>query len=125
MAHRARTLNLEHWTGADRVIVMSALSTQYCVVPVTAVTPAGAAYDPTADPVSFAFIPDGGGQPGPGDWTGGTWATTTSTNGTYSAQILIGPAAGLNLGPGNYGIWVRISDDPEVPVIEADSLRIV
>lgn len=106
------------------MIVISALSTQYVAIPVTAVTPTGGPLNPSSDPVYFAFITTG--QPAPGDWQGGTWATTTTTNGTYSAQILIGPApGGLNLTPGNYQIWVRVSDNPEVPVIEADSLRIV
>jgi hypothetical protein len=103
---------------------MSALSTQYIEVPVTATTPAGAAYNPTSDPVSFAFITTG--QPGPGDWNSGTWTATTSTSGTYLAQILIGPEnGGTNLGPGGYRIWVKVTDNPEVPVIEADTLRIV
>lgn len=103
---------------------MSALSTQYVEVPVTAVTPAGGPCNPTADPVYFAFMVTG--QPGPGDWQGGTWVSTSSTNGTYLAQALIGPAnGGLSLGPGTYGIWIQVSDSPEVPVIEADSLRII
>ena len=70
-------------------------------------------------------MPYGTGQPSDEDWHGGTWVTTTSTNGTYLAQILLGPApGGLNLGPGTYTILVRVADDPEVPVIEADILRI-
>ena len=106
------------------MITLSALSTQYVTIPVTAVTPIGGPLNPSADPVYFAFMVTG--EPGPSDWQGGTWATTTSTNGSYVAQILVGPAAGgLNLGPGGYSVWVRVTDNPEVPVIEADSLRIV
>lgn len=104
---------------------MSALSSKYVQVPIGATTPTGASYNPTADAVYFAFMPHGTGQPAPADWHGGTWAATTSTNGTYWIQILIGPDnGGLNLGPGTYRIWYRVNDDPEVDAEAADILRI-
>ena len=108
------------------MIVQSVLSTRYVQIPVTATTTTGTPLNPTGDPVYFALIPDGAGQPGPGDWQGGTWAATTSSNGTYWAQILIGPAnGGLSLGPGTYAIWYRVVDDPEEPEEPADILRII
>ena len=83
----------------------------------------GADYNPTSDTVSFAFITTG--EPGSGDWHGGTWAAAT-TSGACVAQILIGPAnSGIPLGPGTYEVWVKVTDSPEVPVIEADTLQIV
>lgn len=103
---------------------MSALSTKYVQIPITATTPTGAPYNPTADPVWLAFMITG--WPGDGDWQGGTWASVTSTNNVYWAQLLVGPGTGgLNLGPGGWAIWYKITDDPEVPVDEADFLRIV
>jgi hypothetical protein len=102
------------------MITMSVLSTQYLQIPVAA-TLDGASYDPTGDTVSFAFTTIGA-SPGPGDWNGGAWITSNG----YLAQILIGPRNyGVALPVGAYQIWVWIGDSPEVPVQQADLLRIV
>jgi hypothetical protein len=102
------------------MIAISVLSTQYIQIPVTA-TLNGSPYNPTADVVSFAFLPYGT-NPGPADWNGGTWVTT---QGGYLAQILIGPAnGGVALPAGSYQIWLRITDSIEVPVQRAGDLEI-
>ena len=103
------------------MISISVLSTQYVQLPVTA-TLDGAPYNPAGDPVSFAFTPVGR-KPAAGDWNGGTWVTLPS--GAYMAQILVGPANfGIALPVGSYQIWLRVTDNPEVPVQPADELRI-
>jgi hypothetical protein len=103
------------------IITMSSLSTQYVLVPVTSLV-AGQSVSPVADEVQFAFAPVGSD---PSAWTPGSWQDGT-TNGLYVAQCLIGPAnGGLVLAPGLYEIWVKVTDDPEVPVLQAGLLQVL
>ena len=105
-------------------IGMSALSTQYILVPVTA-TQAGAAYDPTADSVQFAFMPTATQVPGSSDWVAGSWDTVTSNLlYPYSAKCLVGPAGVIDPGIGTYVVYMKITDNPEVPVLIAGQLQI-
>lgn len=106
------------------MITMSALSTQYVQIPV-AVTVSGTPYDPRADSVMFAFKLPGTGNPGGADWHPGSW--DIAFPGSYLAQCLVGPANGGVEMPqtGTYTIWVKITDNPEVPVVTAGLLEIV
>jgi hypothetical protein len=102
---------------------LSALSTQYILIPVRA-TSGGAPYNPTADVVAMAFA-DGWAEPGSGAWNTGSWASTSTVNGYYLAQCLVGPQNGGNvLAIGTWNVWLRITDNPEVPVISAGTLTI-
>jgi hypothetical protein len=99
------------------------LDTRYVVIPVTATGTNGQPISPTTDTVQFAFMPQQGPGPGSGDWHAGSWAT--GTIGPYQAQCLVGPEnGGVVLPIGVYVIWVKITDSPEVPVIQADSLQL-
>lgn len=99
---------------------LSSASTQDVFVPVTAGIN-GVAYDPTADPVSLAFLPNGV-TPSIGDWHNATWQTLGGVN---NAVCLVGPAnGGVVLATGTWTTWVKISDDPEVPVLQAGYLNI-
>lgn len=101
---------------------MSALSTELVEYRVAA-TINGAAYNPTADVVQFAF-PGYGTDPASTDWHPGTWQTDPGS--TYWAQCLVGPAnGGVVLAVGSYGIWLKIVDNPEVPVKQVGILQIV
>ena len=100
---------------------MSVLSTAYVIVPVLATTTSGPE-DPTGDPVEFAFKA-AGADPGMSDWIGGSWVDGT-LNGTYLAQCLVGPEGGAVLALGSYVVWTKITDDPEVPVLQAGVLTI-
>jgi hypothetical protein len=92
------------------VIHQSVLSTEYVQVDVTA---DGGVYDPTAGPVAMAFVVSG--NPGSGDWNTGSWDVPTT--GGYVAQCLVGPGSGgVALAPGTYVIWLKVTDNPEVPV---------
>lgn len=106
------------------LIGMSQLSTQYILVPVTA-TQAGAAYNPTGDAVQFAFAATATYVPQSGDWVSGSWDTNTSNIlYPYSAKCLVGPSGTVTLGIGTYVVYLRITDNPEIPVLIAGQLEI-
>lgn len=103
-------------------LTLSSLATEYVQVPV-AVTIAGAPYNPTGDAVFMQFVPASGNQEPSGTWNSGNWVTTAQN--TYIAQCLVGPAnGGVSLTPGAYVVWVKIVDNPEVPVQPAGTLAI-
>lgn len=105
-------------------IGMSSLSTQYVLVPVSA-TKAGASYNPTGDAVQFAFMPTATQVPGISDWVSGLWQTDTSSLlYPYLAQCLVGPSGTITLGLGTYYMYLRVQDNPEIPVLIAGQLQI-
>jgi hypothetical protein len=86
------------------------------------VTVAGRPYNPTADPVEFAFTTVGGR---PDTWHTGGWDGTDPIPGSnaYRAQVLIGPGStGPTLTAGRYAVWLRVTDDPEQPVMPVGQL---
>jgi len=102
------------------MISLSVLSTMYVQVPIMA-TVNGLPYNPTNDPVVLAFL-SAGVNPVSGDWHTGSWATAA---GVYLAQLLIGPGSGgLPLATGEYRIFVKITDNPEIPVLQPDTLLV-
>ena len=93
---------------------ISSLSTQYVRVPVVEVTGA----DPTTDPVTFAFpLPN----QEPASFFAGSWQTL---NGIYYARCLVGPSGAATLPVGFYDVYVKISDNPEIPVLLAGLLEV-
>ena len=86
-------------------------SVEYVKVPVTA--PDGS--DLSTQAVSIAVI-DATARPVTGDWKTGSWDGNT-------AKVLIGPGA-LPLAPGNYKVWVKVTDSPEVPVLVAGTITV-
>ena len=106
------------------VIGISQLSTEYVIFPVAA-TNSGSSYNPSADLVQFAFMPTPTQVPQSADWQTGSWDTdTTNVLYPYSAKCLVGPAGTINLGIGTYVMYIRITDNPEVPVLVAGQLQI-
>jgi hypothetical protein len=96
-------------------LAQSALSTQFVQVQVAAIVN-GEAYDPTGDLVVMAFIPQSSppGQPGDSDWVAASWETDPGA--VYWATCLVGPAnGGIVLDPGDYVVWVKVTDNPAVP----------
>lgn len=99
-------------------IVISSLSTVYVQVPVAAVVN-GVAYNPTGDTVQMAFPAN---SANPATWYPASW-TDGPGSGAYLAQCLVGPGSGgVDLATGTYGIWVQITDNPEIPVINCGVL---
>jgi hypothetical protein len=43
----------------------------------------------------------------------------------YIAQCLVGPDGGVTLATGTYTIWVKVTDNPQVPVEPVDLLQII
>ena len=113
------------WSVANfSQVGLSQLATQYVFVPVSA-TESGIPYDPTGDTVQFAFMPTATQVPQLADWVTGGWDTdTTNVLYPYSAKCLVGPSGTISLGIGTYIIYVKITDNPEIPVLIGGQLQI-
>jgi hypothetical protein len=108
---------------SDRVITLSqsSLSTNYIQVQIAPVSPAD--YDPTSDTVQFAFTLETYPETSPVTWHTGSWVTFPGP--VYWAQCLVGPAnSGVVLALGLWQVWVKVTDDPEVPVIQQVYLQV-
>lgn len=106
-----------------RTLTQSSLSTEYVLTRVVAIVD-GAVVDPTADNVEMAFTQPGV-DPDVGDWNAAEWETDPSGP-KYFARLLVGPGAGgLDLGKGTFAVWVRATDNPEIPVRRAGVLVLV
>jgi len=103
-------------------IVISHLSTEYVLVPISA-TKAGVAYNPTGDVVQMAFMPNATQQPGVSDWVAASWDTNSSSIiYPYDIKCLVGPTGAITLSQGTYVIYVKIQDNPETPVLVVGQL---
>ena len=99
----------------------SVLSTQYIQIPVT--VEAASPYNPSNDLVQFAFPPLTYPPTAPSVWYTGSWSTFPGPQ--YRVQCLVGPVnGGVSLALGSYQIAVKITDDPEVPVLYPSTLEI-
>lgn len=102
---------------------VSALSLQYIQAQVQA-TVHNAPYNPTSDAVQFAFSPVEGQ---PSMWLAGSWDSMSAVPGTstYVAQVLVGPGGGVTtLTAGTYMMWIKVSDVPEIPVLQVGQLTV-
>ncbi len=96
-----------------------AISLEYVRVLVSASID-GATVDPTNDAVRFAFK-TGGQQPSSGDFLAGSWEVI---GGVPYARILVGPGGTIQLAAGRYDVYLKITDNPEVPVRLAGPLTV-
>ena len=96
-----------------------AQSTQYVEVPVSNAQ----GVNPTSDTVQFAFLGPYGNvsqarEAVPSATTtyySGSWVSTVAP---YVAKCLVGPAGGgVTLGAGCYLVVLKVTDNPEVPVL--------
>lgn len=85
-------------------------SLEYVRVPVAA-----DGLDLTVDTVEMAFTT--GAAPTNPDWQTAGWDDG-------SARVLVGPGGTIELAHGTWQIWVRVVDNPEVPVLRAGYLVI-
>lgn len=94
----------------------SRLSLEYFEAEVTANGPDGVPLEPATLPVEFAFVAIGT-EPADADWV----AAAHQRDDVFG--VLIGPTA-LALEQGDYDVWRRITDTPEMPVGAFGKLRI-
>lgn len=112
------------WNVGFSSIGLSQLATEYVLIPVSA-TKSGAAYNPTGDTVQFAFMPTPTQVPQVSDWVSGSWETDSSNVlYPYSAKCLVGPAGTVTLGIGTYIVYIKITDNPEIPVLIGAQLQV-
>lgn len=112
------------WTVAFSTLTISHLSTEYVLIPLQVIK-TSLPYNPTGDIVQFAFMPNAVQQPTVSDWVNGSWETvTTNIIYPYNAKCLIGPSGSTALTQGDYVIFVKITDNPEVPVLTCGQLEI-
>lgn len=94
-----------------------AVSTEYLHGPVTA----SATLD--TQTVEVAFVTPASAVPSDAtSWITATWEGGAATTRTW--RVLIGPGSAAPLAAGSYGVWVRITDTPEVPIRKHDILTI-
>jgi hypothetical protein len=112
------------WIVGFETLTLSHLSTEYILVPI-AVTKAGVPYNPTSDTLQFAFMPNSVQVPQSGDWVSGVWETvSTNIIYPYNAKCLVGPTGTTAPTLGTYIIYLKITDNPEVPVLVGGQLVI-
>lgn len=83
----------------------------------------GAPYDPTGTPVSFAFMSPGV-DPTVSDFKVGSWEVETGPPSRYVARFLLGPTGTYTLTKGQYAVWIKITDSPEIPQEPIDVLTV-
>jgi len=87
---------------------ISSLSTEYILIPVTA------SVNVLDDTVAWAFTDSGAD---PTTWTSGDWDPDGK------ARILVGPGA-LALTKGLRDVWLKVTDNPEIPVRRVGQLTV-
>lgn len=104
----------------------SRTSLQYVDAIVTALF-RGEPYNPTSDVVQFAFTVPGAPLTDSTTWYAGLWDGTEVLPGTdadYVALCMVGPGGTTTLAPGQYQVSVKVTDNPEIPVLPAYILKI-
>jgi hypothetical protein len=112
------------WAVGYETLGFSHLSTQYVDIPLAAVKN-GTAYNPTSDTVQFAFMPTPTQVPASADWVAGTWGTSNNIVYPYNALCLVGTAGTTALTQGNYSIYLKVTDSPEIPVFIAGQVQVI
>lgn len=103
------------------MLQFSSASTQYVPVNVSALV-AGAVYNMTSDTVQMAFAAGVvTATPAALAFSSAVWETVGQS---YSALCLIGPAGARQLTAGIWTVFVKVTDNPETPVLNAGQIRI-
>jgi hypothetical protein len=95
------------------------------LIPVQVAVPDGTNPDLTADDVSFQFVLGGlppRAQPTDDGWLTGFWLPQQT--GPLLAGILVGPSGTAELAVGKWAVWVKVEDNPTIPVQAVDVLTI-
>lgn len=93
--------------------------------PVNLIIPDGANPDPALDVVQFQLVLGGlpaRAQPTEPAWMNGFWLP--AANGVLYAGVLVGPGGTLTPAPGRWAVWIRVVDNPTIPVAAIDQLTV-
>lgn len=104
------------------MLSLPAPTLEYVRIPVTAASE-GVFINPTSSTVQMAFLV-GNADPQSGDWQTAIWDQTAPPTATYVAQCLVGPGGTIALVVGQYQVWVRLIDEPEIIVRPVGVLNI-
>lgn len=104
------------------MLSFSTQSLEYIPAQVTAVK-AGVSYNPTADVVAMTFAPGTvTAVPASPTWYAASWDTAGTA---YTALCLVGPGGTTTLTVGIWTVFVKVTDNPEVPVKNAGQIQMV
>jgi hypothetical protein len=76
----------------------------------------------SAQTVVIAFQPRRVEPNGDTTWRAATWVGSAGT--ARAARLLIGPATSNVIPLGEYDVWAKITDNPEIPEVPCGRLRI-
>lgn len=76
----------------------------------------------SSQPVAFALTAVGYDPDGTTTWRSASWSGEAGTS--RSAAILIGPGTSHIIAEGKYEVWVKVTDNPESPIVHAGRLTI-
>lgn len=103
------------------MLLFSTASTQYVPVNVSAIV-ANTVYNMTADVVQVAFAAGVvNATPAVLTFNAAIWETSGQA---YTALCLIGPAGTVQLTAGLWTVFVKVTDNPEAPVLNAGQIRV-
>ncbi len=106
------------------MLTISALSSEYVRVSVAAAVN-GTDIDPTGDTVQMAFVPQGA-VPAVSDWKTASWETDATVQPPiHYVRAVVGPTGIITLTPGVFDTYVKVVDNPELPVKNAGQMRVV
>ena len=103
-------------------LTISSLSREYIRVPVFAKVN-GTQVRLNSVPVEFAFLPENQ-TPVQADWVVGSWEFDKNVS-TYYARCLVGPDGDIELSPGSYDAWMRVTITPELVVRNVGGVLVV
>lgn len=89
-------------------------------IPITVTADAGADVDETDLPAELAFLAPGS-TPSEDDWIDAEWDTVGDSN---IVRALIGEGTDTELEPGPYIVWLRLTANPEIPVMHIAHLTV-
>jgi hypothetical protein len=76
----------------------------------------------SSQPVAIALTAERQDPDDDTTWLTASWTGTADT--ARAAAILIGPGTSHEIAEGRYEVWVRVVDNPEVPIVHAGRLTI-
>lgn len=100
-------------------------STEPIQFAISAIDAEGNSYNPTSDPVAVAFAPVTSPpavfNPGTATWNTATWSVQAGNpNPVYWVNVMPGPLnGGIPVTAGSYVAYVRVTDNPAVPILPA------